>query len=68
MGEELGAWVPVVDRIHELLAETVRTNPDVEARAALRSALAELEDLCERKKAAGVREAFAALAVEERRA
>lgn len=35
----------IVNRVHELVAETVRTHHDPEARAALRSALVELEQL-----------------------
>jgi hypothetical protein len=42
-----GSASSVVDRVHELVAATVRTHPDIAARAALRSALVDLERLRE---------------------
>lgn len=61
MSEELGAWVSRVDRIHELMATTIRTHPDEASRSALRCALVVLEELREEMKAADVRDAFVAL-------
>ena len=61
MSEELTAWIFIADRVHHLIAETVRTHPDVEARAALRNALIVLEELGERMKVAEVRAIFAEL-------
>ena len=38
----------IVDRVHELVSAGVRTHPNLEARLALRDALAELEGLRDR--------------------
>ncbi len=38
----------VLDRVHELVAASIRTHPSIDARAALRVACVEIENLKER--------------------
>jgi hypothetical protein len=67
MGRAERSVVSVLERIHELMAASVATHPDIEARAALRSGLVELEQLRERMIAEEVREAFGEMTAEDER-